>query len=60
VTPREAVLERACVALATMVREEYPSHYTLVEIADIWGTWMGVTPEQIDALRELELEEVQS
>lgn len=51
--PMLVVLERACAALAALVREEYPDGHTLAEIADIWGIGV-VTPEQVDALRILE------
>jgi hypothetical protein len=44
-------LERACAALAVLVREEYPDK-PLAEIARIWGS--GITPEQIEALELLE------
>jgi hypothetical protein len=44
--------ERAADALASLVRAEYPLHYSLAEIAETWGE--GVSPEQIDALRRLE------
>ena len=48
---RLVLLERACAALATLVRQEYPDAYTLAEIAETWGE--GITPEQVTALAEL-------
>lgn len=44
--------ERACSALASLVRAEYPTGLTLAEIALTWGE--GISPEQIDALVCLE------
>lgn len=46
-------LEAACAALASLVRQEYPDGYSLAEIASTWGDGT-ITPEQIEALRELE------
>lgn len=48
------LLERACSALASLVRDEYPDHYTLAEIADTWG--VNITPEQVEALRVMNRE----
>jgi hypothetical protein len=45
------ILERACSALAALVRKEYPDDYSLADIADIWG---DATPEQVEALNLLE------
>jgi hypothetical protein len=53
-TPDRLILERACAALAALVRQEYPDTYSLAEIAETWGE--GVTPEQVDALRVLDAE----
>ena len=50
--PSEQTLERACKALASLVRVEFGDRYTLAEIADTWGE--GILPEHVDALRELE------
>lgn len=49
---RLATLERACAALATLVRKEYPDRCSLAEIAETWGE--GITPEQVEALRVLD------
>ena len=49
----EVLWERACSALAWLVRQEYPEVYSLAEIAERWG-WPHITPEQVEALRELE------
>ena len=38
--------------LAALIRAEYPSNWSLAEIAGVWGE--GITQEQIDALRWLE------
>ena len=51
---RRVLLERACAALASMVRQEYPESYSLAEIAATWGE--GITPEQIEALQLLDSE----
>ena len=45
-------LERACAALASLVRSEYGERYTLDEIAELWGE--GITPDEVAALRVLE------
>jgi hypothetical protein len=50
-TPRDVLLARACDALATLVRDEYPD-LPLAEIAETWGD--QVTPEQVEALVWLE------
>jgi hypothetical protein len=42
------LLERACAALASLVRQEFPSDLSLAEIADTWGENLSV--EQIEAL----------
>lgn len=52
---RLVLLERACSALASLVRVEYGDKYPLSYIADIWGGG-GITPEQLAALRQLEEE----
>lgn len=44
--------ERACSALASLVREEFPTTYSLAEIAKKWAP--GVTSEQVEALAKLE------
>lgn len=49
---RIVLLERACTALAALVRDEFPDDYSLSECAYTWGD--GITPEQIDAIRVLE------
>ncbi len=46
------VLERACAALASLVRSEFGEQYTLAQIAETWGE--GITPEQVSALRSLD------
>ena len=43
-------LERALEALVQLVREEYPAHHSVAEIAEIWGQ---ATPAQVEALRAL-------
>lgn len=50
----KTVLVRAVAALTILVREEYGHDLTLAEIADTWG--IGVTPEQVEALRTLEMD----
>ena len=56
---REAVLNLAITGLAKLVRDEYPSKYTLSEIADTWGFCINVSPEEVRAIdlvqRELEI-----
>jgi hypothetical protein len=46
------LLERACAALAVLVRVEYPSDRSLAEIATTWGE--GISEEQIEALKWFE------
>lgn len=48
----QVLLERACAALAMLVRVEFGDRYSLSYIADTWGE--GITPEQLAALRQLE------
>jgi hypothetical protein len=50
--PLVLTLERAVDALASLVKQEYPERYSLVEIAEIWGG--NLSPEQVEALRYLE------
>jgi hypothetical protein len=45
-------LRLAAEALAALVRNEYPSEYTLTEIASTWGE--GISDEQIEGLRRTE------
>ena len=46
------LLERACAALADLVRQDYPDHKSLAEIAFLWGT--NLSEEQVAALDWLE------
>lgn len=41
----------AASVLAALVRDEYPSEYTLAEIASTWG---NANPEQLAALERVE------
>jgi hypothetical protein len=50
--PDALTWERGFAALASLVRQEFGERYNLVEIATTWGE--QVTPEEIEALRELE------
>lgn len=46
------MLERALDALVQLVRQEYPQHLSLEEIAQTWGE--RLSPEQIEALGYVE------
>lgn len=50
-TPTIAELLLACEALAAIVREEYPSRYSLAEIVSVWG---DANPDQQQAVKVLE------
>jgi hypothetical protein len=50
---RLVILERACAALAAVVREEWGDKHPLSYIAETeGGPW--ITPEQVAALRQIE------
>jgi hypothetical protein len=46
------MLERACAALASLVRAEYGEHHALSYVAATWGE--VISAEQVEALRALE------
>jgi hypothetical protein len=48
-------LEKACEALAILVREEYPRDMPLSSIAFTWGHHM--TPQHLDALEAFDFKE---
>ena len=49
-------LESACASLIALVKEEYPNHRTLADIATVWGPDIGdkhISDEQIAVLQRL-------
>ena len=55
--PPPEVLIRAFRAIGKMLKGEYRDHYTLTEIADIWGVtdiFAPISGEDVDAIRVVE------